>query len=75
MGDPESYQKLAEDLLIESKVKIILGCYTSRQRNHILWRRAKPEQSFLGAPTFSIIFLRAYTSLDRTMYGRENREE
>ncbi len=36
MGDPESYQKLAEDLLIESKVKIILGCYTSRQRKAVL---------------------------------------
>ncbi|CAM3315731.1 amino acid/amide ABC transporter substrate-binding protein, HAAT family [Paracoccus aminovorans] len=36
MGDPTAYQQLAAELLTESKVKVILGCYTSRQRKAVL---------------------------------------
>ncbi|MGA0613931.1 transporter substrate-binding domain-containing protein [Paracoccus sp. KR1-242] len=36
MGDPASYRELALDLLRESKVKVILGCYTSQQRKSVL---------------------------------------
>ena len=35
-GDPSAYQELATHLLTESKVKVILGCYTSRQRKAVL---------------------------------------
>lgn len=36
MGEPAAYQKLAANLLSESKVKVILGCYTSSQRKAVL---------------------------------------
>lgn len=36
MGEPAAYQKLAASLLTESKVKVILGCYTSSQRKAVL---------------------------------------
>ncbi|AGT10820.1 transporter substrate-binding domain-containing protein [Paracoccus aminophilus] len=35
-GEPELYQQQAERLLTDSKVRVILGCYTSRQRKAVL---------------------------------------
>lgn len=36
MGEPAAYQQFAASLLAESKVKVILGCYTSSQRKAVL---------------------------------------
>lgn len=36
MGDPAAYQQLAEGLVSEDKVRVILGCYTSSQRKAVL---------------------------------------
>ncbi len=36
MGKPAAYQQLAASLLMENKVKVILGCYTSSQRKAVL---------------------------------------